>query len=238
MKKIVVALDGHSSCGKSTTAKQVAKELGYAYIDTGAMYRAVTLYFLEHYVDLTNPKKVQEALNNIEVTFHRNLKTGRNETFLNGLNVEDEIRKMYISDRVSEVSVLAPVRHAMVAEQKKMGKRRGIVMDGRDIGTAVFPDAEVKVFMTADVETRAKRRQEELLEKGQMVPFDEIVENLKKRDHIDSTRAESPLRRAEDAHLLDTSHITIDEQVDFVLDLVASALLQKELAGSTDFLKK
>jgi CMP/dCMP kinase len=118
-----------------------------------------------------------------------------------------------------------------VAEQKKMGKRRGIVMDGRDIGTAVFPDAEVKVFMTADVETRAKRRQEELLEKGQLVPYDEIVENLQKRDHIDSTRAESPLRRAEDAHLLDTSHITIDEQVDFVLDLVATALLHKELAG-------
>ncbi|WP_207435243.1 (d)CMP kinase [Sabulibacter ruber] len=231
MKKIVVALDGHSSCGKSTTAKKVAQELGYAYIDTGAMYRAVTLYFLEHYVDLTNPKKVQEALNNIEVTFHRNPKTGRNEVFLNGLNVEDEIRKMYISDKVSEVSVLPAVRHAMVAEQKKMGKRRGVVMDGRDIGTAVFPDAEVKVFMTADVETRAKRRQEELFEKKQMVPFDEIVENLKKRDFIDSTRAESPLRRAEDAHLLDTTHLTIDEQVDFVLDLVASALLQKELAG-------
>ncbi|MBC3538908.1 (d)CMP kinase [Rufibacter sediminis] len=230
MKKIVVALDGHSSCGKSTTAKQVAQELGYAYIDTGAMYRAVTLYFLEHYVDLTNPKKVQEALNNIEVTFHRNLKTGRNEVFLNGLNVEDEIRKMYISDKVSEVSVLPAVRHAMVAEQKKMGKRRGIVMDGRDIGTAVFPDAEVKVFMTADVEIRARRRQQELFEKKQLVPFDEIVENLKKRDHIDSTRAESPLKMADDAHLLDTSHITVDEQVDFVLDLVASALLQKELA--------
>ncbi|AKQ46537.1 cytidylate kinase [Rufibacter radiotolerans] len=230
MKKIVVALDGHSSCGKSTTAKQVAKELGYAYIDTGAMYRAVTLYFLEHYIDLTNPKKVQEALNNIEVTFHRNPKNGRNEVFLNGLNVEDEIRKMYISEKVSEVSVLAPVRHAMVAEQKKMGKRRGVVMDGRDIGTAVFPDAEVKVFMTADVDTRARRRQEELLEKGQLVPYDEIVQNLKKRDHIDSTRAESPLRRAEDAHLLDTSHITIDEQVDFVLDLVASAQVQIELA--------
>ncbi|MFC6997310.1 (d)CMP kinase [Rufibacter roseus] len=229
MKKIVVALDGHSSCGKSTTAKKVAQELGYAYIDTGAMYRAVTLYFLEHYIDLTNPKKVQEALDNIEVTFHRNAKTARNEVFLNGLNVEDEIRKMYISNKVSEVSVLAPVRHAMVAEQKKMGKRRGIVMDGRDIGTAVFPDAEVKVFMTADVETRAKRRQEELLEKGQLVPYDEIVENLQKRDHIDSTREESPLRRAEDAHLLDTSHITIDEQVDFVLDLVHSALLQEEM---------
>ncbi|ALI98434.1 (d)CMP kinase [Rufibacter tibetensis] len=230
MKKIVVALDGHSSCGKSTTAKKVAQELGYAYIDTGAMYRAVTLYFLEHYIDLTNPKKVQEALDNIEVTFHRNSKTGRNEVFLNGLNVEDEIRKMYISDKVSEVSVLAPVRHAMVAEQKKMGKRRGVVMDGRDIGTAVFPDAEVKVFMTADVGIRAKRRQQELFEKKQLVPYDEIVDNLKKRDFIDSTRAESPLKKAEDAHVLDTSYITVDEQVDFVLDLVASALLHKELA--------
>ncbi len=224
MKKIVVALDGHSSCGKSTTAKEVAQELGYAYIDTGAMYRAVTLYFLEHYIDLTNPKKVQEALDNLEVTFQRNAKNGRNEVFLNGLNVEDEIRKMYISNKVSEVSVLAPVRHAMVAEQKKMGKRRGVVMDGRDIGTAVFPDAEVKVFMTADVETRAKRRQEELLEKNQLVPYGQIVENLQKRDHIDSTRAESPLKRADDAHLLDTSHITVDEQVEFVLNLVDSAL--------------
>ncbi|GAA4313275.1 (d)CMP kinase [Nibribacter koreensis] len=224
MKKIVVALDGHSSCGKSTTAKQVAKELGYAYIDTGAMYRAVTLYFLEHYIDLTNPKKIQEALANIEVTFHRNPKTNRNEVFLNGLNVEDEIRTMYVSNMVSEVSVIPAVRRAMVAEQQKMGKRRGVVMDGRDIGTVVFPDAEVKVFMTADVETRAKRRQEELFEKDQLVPFDEIVENLKKRDHIDSTREDSPLRQAEDAHLLDTSHITIDEQVEFVMRLVDSKL--------------
>ncbi|AMM50399.1 cytidylate kinase [Rufibacter sp. DG15C] len=224
MKKIVVALDGHSSCGKSTTAKQVAKELGYAYIDTGAMYRAVTLYFLEHYIDLTNPKKVQDALAHIEVTFHRNPKTHRNEVFLNGLNVEDEIRTMYVSNMVSEVSVIPAVRRAMVAEQQKMGKRRGVVMDGRDIGTVVFPDAEVKVFMTADVETRAKRRQEELFEKDQLVPFDEIVENLKKRDHIDSTREDSPLRQAEDAHLLDTSHITIDEQVEFVMRLVDSKL--------------
>ncbi|QHL87558.1 (d)CMP kinase [Nibribacter ruber] len=224
MKKIVVALDGHSSCGKSTTAKQVAKELGYAYIDTGAMYRAVTLYFLEHYIDLTNPKKVQDALAHIEVTFHRNPKTHRNEVFLNGLNVEDEIRTMYVSNMVSEVSVIPAVRRAMVAEQQKMGKRRGVVMDGRDIGTVVFPDAEVKVFMTADVETRAKRRQEELFEKDQLVPFDEIVENLQKRDHIDSTREDSPLRQAEDAHLLDTSHITIDEQVEFVMRLVDSKL--------------
>lgn len=228
MKKIVIALDGYSSCGKSTTAKLVAAALGYAYIDTGAMYRAVTLYFLDHHVSLTNPKEVKEALSNIEIDFHYNPKTNRNEVFLNGLNVEDEIRKMYISNQVSEVSVVAEVRRAMVAQQQKMGKKRGVVMDGRDIGTAVFPDAEVKIFMTADVDTRAKRRQVELLEKKQLVNLGEIKENLQKRDHIDSTRAESPLRRAEDAALLDTSHMTIDEQVDFVLERVTSALISEE----------
>lgn len=230
MKKIVIALDGHSSCGKSTTAKQVAAELGYAYIDTGAMYRAVTLYFLEHHVSLTNPKEIKDALANIEITFHYNPKTQRNETYLNGLNVEDEIRKMYISDQVSEVSVVPEVRRAMVAQQQKMGRRRGVVMDGRDIGTAVFPDAEVKIFMTADVDTRARRRQQELLVKKQLVNLNEIKENLQKRDLIDSTRAESPLRRAEDAALLDTSHMTIDEQVEFVMHKVASKLLEQKYA--------
>ncbi|RDV17039.1 (d)CMP kinase [Pontibacter diazotrophicus] len=230
MKKIVIALDGYSSCGKSTTAKLVAAELGYAYIDTGAMYRAVTLYFLQHHVSLTNPKEVKDALDQIEVEFHYNPKTARNEVYLNGLNVEDEIRKMYISNQVSEVSVVPEVRHAMVAQQQKMGKKRGVVMDGRDIGTAVFPDAEVKVFMTADVDTRARRRQEELLEKKQLVNLDEIRENLKKRDHIDSTRKESPLRRADDAHLLDTSHMTIDEQVEFVMNKVTSKILTNEIS--------
>lgn len=226
MKKIVVAIDGHSSCGKSTTAKLVAKELAYAYIDTGAMYRAVTLYFLQHYIDLTNPKKIQQALTDIHITFARNAKTRRNEVFLNGLNVEDEIRKMYISNKVSEVSVLPEVRRALVQQQQKMGKRRGVVMDGRDIGTAVFPDAEVKIFMTADVLTRAQRRQRELLEKNEMVPLDEIVANLKKRDFIDSTRQESPLIQAPDAALLDTSHITIDEQVEFVLLKVSEKMVE------------
>lgn len=209
----------------------VAAELGYAYIDTGAMYRAVTLYFLDHHVSLTNPKEIKDALAHIDIDFHYNPKTQRNEVFLNGLNVEDEIRKMYISDQVSEVSVVPEVRRAMVAQQQKMGKKRGVVMDGRDIGTAVFPDAEVKIFMTADVDTRAKRRQEELLEKNQLVNLDEIKENLLKRDHIDSTRKESPLRRAADADLLDTSYMTIDEQVDFVLDQVASKLIAKEYAS-------
>jgi len=228
MKKIVVAIDGYSSCGKSTTAKIVAKELHYAYIDTGAMYRAVTLYFLEHYIDFTNPKKIAQALQEIHITFERNLRTQRNEVFLNGLNVEDEIRKMYISNKVSEVSVIPEVRHCMVRQQQKMGKKRGVVMDGRDIGTTVFPDAEVKVFMTADVLTRSKRRQQELLANGEMVSLDEIQQNLQKRDRIDSTRKESPLVQADDAKLLDTSHITIDEQVDFVLSLVAAKIFQNE----------
>ena len=228
MKKIVIALDGYSSCGKSTTAKLVAAQLGYAYIDTGAMYRAVTLYFLRHHVSLTNQKEIKEALENIDIDFHYNPKTCRNEVYLNGLNVEDEIRKMYISNQVSEVSVVPEVRHAMVAQQQKMGRKRGVVMDGRDIGTAVFPDAEVKIFMTADVDTRARRRQEELLEKKQLVNLDEIRQNLQKRDHIDSTRKESPLRRAEDAHLLDTSHMTIDEQVEFVMERVASNILSTQ----------
>ncbi|MDX5421739.1 MAG: (d)CMP kinase [Hymenobacteraceae bacterium] len=232
MKKIVIALDGYSSCGKSTTAKLVAAELGYAYIDTGAMYRAVTLYFLDHHISLTNPKEIKEALASIEIEFHYNPKTKRNEVFLNGLNVEDEIRKMYISNQVSEVSVVPEVRRAMVAQQQKMGRKRGVVMDGRDIGTAVFPDAEVKIFMTADVDTRARRRQDELLEKKQLVNLDEIKENLLKRDLIDSTRKESPLRRAEDAHLLDTSHMTIDEQVEFVLDKVTSKLIDREYSST------
>ncbi|MBD1396695.1 (d)CMP kinase [Pontibacter sp. JH31] len=230
MKKIVIAIDGYSSCGKSTTAKLVAAELGYAYIDTGAMYRAVTLYFLTHHVSLTNPKEVNDALDKIDITFHYNPKVKRNEVFLNGLNVEDEIRKMYISNQVSEVSVVKEVRHAMVAQQQKMGKKRGVVMDGRDIGTAVFPDAEVKIFMTADVDTRARRRQDELLEKKQLINLDEIKENLLKRDLIDSTRQESPLRRADDAFLLDTSHMTIDEQVEFVLNKVTSRIFNGEYA--------
>jgi CMP/dCMP kinase len=230
MKKIVVAIDGHSSCGKSTTAKLVAKELGYAYIDTGAMYRAVTLYFLQNYIDVADDHGIKKALENISVTFKRNVKTTRNETYLNGLNVEDEIRKMYVTDKVSEVSVIPAVRHAMVKEQQKMGRKRGVVMDGRDIGTTVFPDAEVKVFMTADVITRAQRRQQELLAKDQMVDLDIIIENLKKRDYIDSNRAESPLRQAPDAVLLDTSYITIDEQVDFVMDKVAAKIFTKEFS--------
>ncbi|MBO0934945.1 (d)CMP kinase [Fibrella sp. HMF5335] len=219
MSKIIIAIDGYSSCGKSTTAKAVAARMGYAYIDTGAMYRAVSLYFHQNSVSHTDPKAIATALENLHVSFNFNEKTGRNETCLNGLNVEDEIRKMYISNMVSEVSTIVEVRRAMVAQQQRMGRKRGVVMDGRDIGTKVFPDAEVKVFMTADTFIRAKRRQVELLEKGELVNLDDIVRNLEKRDHIDSTRSESPLTQAADAILLDTSFMMIDEQVEWVVEL-------------------
>jgi CMP/dCMP kinase len=226
MKKIVIAIDGYSACGKSTTAKQVAAQLGYTYIDTGAMYRAVTLYFHEHYINPTNPRSVESALNDINVGFRFNEKLQATETYLNGLNVENEIRKMYISEKVSEVSALPAVRHNMVAQQQKMGKKRGVVMDGRDIGTRVFPDAELKIFMVADTTIRAVRRQEELLERKQMIPLDEILENLRHRDFVDSTRAESPLVMAEDAILLDTSYMTIEEQVEFVLHLAPGRMVE------------
>ena len=224
MRQLVIAIDGYSSCGKSTTAKAVAHLLHYAYVDTGAMYRGVTLYMLEHGIALDDMSAVEQALKMLSVSFRRNRQTGRNELFLDGVNREDDIRQMIISNSVSEVSVIPQVRHAMVAQQQHMGHRRGVVMDGRDIGTTVFPDAEVKIFMTADMELRARRRQMELAEKDKHVPLVEIIENLRKRDHIDSTRAESPLRRAADAVLLDTTYITIGEQVDFVLDRVSAAL--------------
>lgn len=219
LKKIVVAIDGYSGCGKSTTAKLVAAELKYAYIDTGAMYRAVTLYFHDHYLELTNPKDIEKALENIHISFVRNERTGANETFLNGLNVESEIRQMYISEKVSEVSTLKEVRRAMVAQQQRMGRKKALVMDGRDIGTAVFPQAELKIFMQCDTMVRAMRRQEELLERGQMVVLDDIIHNLSHRDLIDTTRAENPLRRAEDAFLLDTTHLSIDQQVEIVVGM-------------------
>ncbi|UII32680.1 (d)CMP kinase [Fulvivirga ulvae] len=225
MKKIVIAIDGYSACGKSTTAKAVAAVLGYTYIDTGAMYRAITLYFHQNHVSLTNKKDVVKALENIDITFHKNEKTGLAETFLNGLNVESEIRKMYVSENVSQVSCLVEVRKAMVAQQRKLGKKKGVVMDGRDIGTVVFPDAELKVFMEADIYVRAGRRQEELLENGQLVDLSKIIENLKKRDHIDSTREESPLRKADDALVLDTTFLTLEEQVDEVINQALSKIL-------------
>lgn len=223
MQKITIAVDGYSSCGKSTTAKRVAKKLGYSYIDTGAMYRSVTLYFHQHLITHTNDKEVEKALENIHIEFRRNPNDGRNETFLNGLNVEDEIRKLYIANQVSEVSAIAAVRHAMVAQQRRMGRKKGVVMDGRDIGTVVFPDAELKIFMTADPIIRANRRQIELAERGDLVDLEEIMENIKKRDLIDTTRKESPLRKADDAIEVDTSYMTLDEQVDVVCILADEA---------------
>jgi CMP/dCMP kinase len=219
MPRIIVAIDGYSSCGKSTTAKLVARQLNYPYIDTGAMYRAVTLFFLQNHIALTNPKEVQQALSQIHISFHRQSELGRNDTYLNGANVEDEIRKMYVSQRVSEVSAVASVRHELVAQQQRMGKSKAIVMDGRDIGTVVFPQAELKIFMSADPMIRAQRRQLELLEKGELVGLEEILDNLRQRDHIDTTRAESPLRQADDAVFIDNSLMTLDEQVELVVRL-------------------
>lgn len=226
MPKIVIAIDGYSSCGKSTTAKAVAAKMGYGYIDTGAMYRAVSLFFIQERVALNSQRDVVAALERVHITFNHNNRTDKNETCLNGLNVEEEIRKMYISNIVSEVSAIPEVRWAMVAQQQKMGRRRGVVMDGRDIGTKVFPDAEVKVFMTADTYTRAKRRQQELLAKGELINLQDIIENLEKRDFIDSTRTESPLVQAPDAVPLDTSHMTIEEQVDWVIELADRRLAE------------
>lgn len=221
LRKIVIAIDGYSACGKSTTAKQVASILGYRYIDTGAMYRAVTLYFLEHHVALTNPKEIARALREIQIAFKVNSKNV-SETFLNGLNVEKEIRKMRISENVSQVSTLKEVRQALVEQQRRMGKEKGVVLDGRDIGTVVFPQAELKLFMTAEVLVRAFRRQRELLDRGQLVDLDDVIDNILHRDKIDTGREESPLRQADDAVVIDTTHITIDEQVDEVVRLALS----------------
>lgn len=226
MKKIVIAIDGYSACGKSSTAKQVAAILGYTYIDSGAMYRAVTLYFEQNHVSLTNENEIQKALNNIDITFFVNQNNGLNETYLNGLNVEGEIRKMYVSNKVSQVSSIKAVRDAMVAQQRKLGKKKGVVMDGRDIGTVVFEQAELKVFMTADIYVRGARRQEEYLEKKQLVDLEEILENLKNRDHLDTTREESPLKQADDAIVVDTTFRTLEEQVEEVVNLALSKIIQ------------
>jgi cytidylate kinase len=225
LKKIVIAIDGYSACGKSTTAKQVANIFGYRYIDSGAMYRAVTLYFLEHHVALTNPKEVMKALQQIHISFKVNSRNV-SETYVNGLNVEQDIRKMRISENVSQVSTLKDVRHALVEQQRRMGKEKGVVMDGRDIGTVVFPAAELKLFMTADILVRAFRRQRELLDRGQLVDLDDVIDNLLQRDKTDTGRTESPLRQAADAVVIDTTHISIDEQVDEVVRLAVSRTIQ------------
>ncbi len=228
MSKINIAIDGLSGCGKSSTAKAVAKALHYKFIDTGAMYRAVTLYFIQNDIDLTNHDQVMQALSEIQIDFEFNQKSQKNETILNQQNVEEEIRKMDVSQKVSPVSAIKEVRVAMVAQQQEMGKYRGVVMDGRDIGSVVFPDAELKVFMTASTEIRAKRRKEELAAKGEIVDLKDIIENLESRDHQDSTRAESPLIKVEDAIEIDTSDLKFENQVQKVLDLAISHLEKED----------
>ncbi len=225
MKKVIIAIDGYSACGKSSTAKAVANILNYSYIDTGAMYRAVTLYFLQNFVSLTNPVEIDSSLKEIDIEFRYNTKTGKSDTYLNGLNVENEIRQMTVSNSVSEVSAISAVRRFLVAQQQKMGKKKGIVMDGRDIGTVVFPEAELKIFMNADMMVRAKRRQDELLEKGDLVRLEDIIDNLKKRDLIDTSRADSPLRQANDAQVIDTTYITFEEQVEMIIEAVGEKIL-------------
>ncbi|MGY6741910.1 MAG: (d)CMP kinase [Cecembia sp.] len=219
MQNIVIAIDGYSGCGKSSTAKAVARKLGYTYIDSGAMYRAATFHFLNQKVDLNNTEEVVKQLKKIHISFKKNPQTGKQETFLNGENVEEAIRSMEVSNFVSEVSKIKAVREDLVSHQQQLGKAKGVVMDGRDIGTVVFPKAELKVFMTADLEIRAKRRQKELQDSGKEVTLEEIIRNLSERDKIDSTRAESPLLRASDAVEVDTSFLGFEEQVDRIVDL-------------------
>ncbi|MDR1881262.1 MAG: (d)CMP kinase [Prevotella sp.] len=222
MKKIIVAIDGFSSNGKSTMAKSLAKQIGYVYIDSGAMYRAVTLYCIK--CDLFENGRLDEQelhnrIKDIGIEFRLNDDTGMPDTYLNGENVESAIRGMDVSSKVSLVSAIPFVRYAMVASQQEMGKTKGIVMDGRDIGTVVFPGAEMKIFVTADPEIRARRRFDELRSKGDMeTTFEEVLENLKSRDHLDQTRTESPLVKAEDAILLDNSYMTVDEQMQWLLE--------------------
>ena len=218
MKQIIIALDGYSGTGKSSTAKEVAKALGYTYIDSGAMYRATTFYFLENEIDVNDIEQVNQALNQIKISF------SDNHVLLNGVDISDEIRTMRINENVSMVSAIKEVRVAMVSQQQQIGEERGIVMDGRDIATVVFPDAELKVFMIANADVRAERRQRELAEKGIHEELNVIKMNLLDRDKIDSSRAESPLKKADDAVEVDTSYLTFDEQVHKIVELAKDVI--------------
>lgn len=222
MKKITIAIDGFSSCGKSTMAKDLARELGYVYVDTGAMYRCVTLYALRHGLFRTdgtiNLPQLETEIPNINISFKLNKETGRPDTYLNNENVESEIRTMEVSSHVSPIAAVPFVRAALVAQQQKMGEDKGIVMDGRDVGTVVFPNAELKIFVTASAEVRAQRRYDELKAKGMEADFEEILENVKQRDYIDSHREVSPMRKADDAIELDNSHISIAEQKQWLIE--------------------
>lgn len=219
----IIAIDGHSSCGKSTFAKLLARKLGYIYIDTGAMYRAVTLHALRtgcFESGTLDTEKLQKALTDLRIDFRKMSNSESAHTFLNGEDVETDIRGLEVSHRVSEVSAKKMVREQMVEQQRSMSKQKGVILDGRDIGTVVFPDAELKLFMTADADVRAQRRYDELVQKGLTVHFDEIKRNILERDHLDSTREESPLRKADDALVLDNSYMTPDEQLEWVMKII------------------
>ena len=228
MKKITIAIDGHSSCGKSTMAKDLAREVGYIYVDTGAMYRAVTLYCMRnHLIDAQGEvltARLKALMPQVSVTFQLNKETGKPDTYLNDERVEDTIRSIEVSSNVIKVAAIPFVREAMVEQQRLLGKEKGVVMDGRDIGTTVFPDAELKVFVTASPEVRAQRRYDELKAKGMAADYDDILKNVQERDYMDSHRAVSPLRKAEDALLLDNSEMTIAQQKDWLMDKFNKAL--------------
>ena len=221
MKKIIIAIDGFSSCGKSTMAKDLARKIGYVYVDTGAMYRSVTLFAMQNNLfnedGSVKTAELEKRMSDIQISFVFNNETGRPDTYLNGELVEKEIRTLEVSSHVSNIAAIPFVREAMVAQQQRMGKDKGLVMDGRDIGTTVFPEAELKIFVTASAEVRAKRRFDELNEKGMPADFDDILENVKQRDYIDSHREVSPLRKADDAIELDNSNMTIQEQSEWLM---------------------
>ncbi|HNC39537.1 MAG TPA: (d)CMP kinase [Chitinophagaceae bacterium] len=219
-KKIIITIDGWSSCGKSTLAKQLAKKLDYLYVDSGAMYRAITLYFLRNNVDLDEKKEIKDALKQINLEFVVNDKSRLSEMHLNGENVEYVIRDLLVAEKVSDVAALKEVREFAVAQQQKMGAKKGIVMDGRDIGTTVFPNAELKIFMTADIAVRVERRFKELFEKNPNITIEEVKNNLEMRDYIDSNREVSPLRKAADARVLDNTQLTEKQQFDTAMDWV------------------
>jgi cytidylate kinase len=228
MKKITIAIDGHSSCGKSTMAKELARKLGYTYVDTGAMYRTVTLYAMRNNLFDSQGEvltdELQKQMGNIKVSFCINKETGRPDACLNDECVENIIRSIEVSNHVSKIAAIPFVREAMVDQQRRMGAEKGIVMDGRDIGTTVFPDAELKIFVTASAKVRAQRRYDELQQKGMPADFDEILKNVEERDYIDSHREVSPLRQAEDAILLDNSDMTIPQQNEWLMQQVEKAL--------------
>jgi cytidylate kinase len=226
MKPIIITVDGWSSCGKSTLARQLAKELNYIFIDSGAMYRAITLYFIRENIDSQDQKAIASALQNIRLAFKVNRENGNNEIWLNEENVETPIRNMLVAQKVSQVAAIKEVREFAVAKQKEIGSQKGIVMDGRDIGTAVFPDAELKIFMTASIPVRVNRRYRELIQKDPQVSMEAVRQNLEQRDHMDSTREISPLTKAEDAIVLDNSDLTPEEQFNIALGWARAKMLE------------